>query len=68
MSGDCAKSCARSSCFLNRSGRGVGIGLLTEQLLSRDWGGRSVRFVRLALKFVVQNDGDFVEVIRKKFT
>jgi len=59
MSEDWAKSCARSSCFCNRSVREVSIVLLTEQLLPRDWGRRSVRFVRLALKFVVQNDGDF---------
>jgi len=33
------------------------------QLLSRDWERSAVWFVRLALKLVVQNDRDFVDVI-----
>jgi len=34
------------------------------------WGRRPVRFVRFAVKFVMQNDGDFVEVIllRRHYT
>jgi len=34
-----------------------------QQLQSCDWGRRTVRYVRLALKVVRQNDGDFLEVI-----
>jgi hypothetical protein len=33
-------------------------------LLSRDWGRRTVRFVRLALKVVIYNDADFVELLQ----
>jgi hypothetical protein len=33
------------------------------QLRSRDWGRRAVRLMRLALKVVMQNDWDFVDVI-----
>jgi hypothetical protein len=34
-----------------------------KQLQSCDCGRRSIRFVRLALKVVMQNDGDFVDII-----
>jgi hypothetical protein len=37
--------------------------MLAYQLLSRDCGRMAVRFVRLALKVAMQNDGDFVGVI-----
>jgi hypothetical protein len=62
--GECAQSHARRSvCFCNQSGGGASIRLLTWQLQSCDWGRRTVRFVRLALRVVKQNDGDFVDVI-----
>jgi len=32
----------------------------TYQRQSNDWGRRALSFVRLALKVVVQNDGDFM--------
>jgi len=63
-SGKCAKSCARRSvCCCSQSGGGASIGLLTQQLQSCDWDRRGVRFVRLALKAVMQNYGDFVGII-----
>ena len=42
---------------------GASTGLLTQKLKSRDWGRIAVRLVRLAVKFVVQNDRDFLDVI-----
>ena len=45
------------------SGEGVSTRLLTYCLQSRDLGRRILRFLRLALKVVMQNDGDFVDVI-----
>jgi len=32
-------------------------------LQSRDWSSRTARFVRLVLKVLMQNDGDFVDII-----
>ena len=59
--GGCAKSCARRSvCSCSQSGgRASFRPLLTYQGDRRK---ATVRFVRLALKVVTQNDGDFVDV------
>ena len=53
----------RSVCLCTQSGGGASNRLLMQQLQSCDWGRRTVRYVRLALKVVRQNDGDFLEVI-----
>jgi hypothetical protein len=45
------------------SGGGASISLLTQQLQTRDYGRKTVRFVRLALEVVTQTEGDFVDVI-----
>ena len=50
-------------CFCSQSGGGAGIGLFTEQLLSRDCGRRGVKFVRPALKVFTQVGRDFVGVM-----
>jgi len=60
----CAKSYARRSvCFCSQVGGGASIRLLTLQLQSCNWNVRAVMFVTLAQKVVVQNYGDFVDVI-----
>ena len=62
-SGDCAKTHGRmSACFCSQSSREISILLLTKYLQLCDLG-RAVRFVTLALKVIIQNDGDFVDVI-----
>jgi hypothetical protein len=48
----------------SQSGGSTGIGLFTYELLPRDRGGRSATFMRIALKVIMQNDGDLVEVIK----
>jgi hypothetical protein len=45
----------------------VEVFLLTYELQSRDWGKKTVRFVGHALKFVMQNDRHFVDVILLTF-
>jgi hypothetical protein len=52
----------RLACFYNEGGQCACICLLILQLHYCDWG-RTVRFVRLALKVVMLNNGEFVEVI-----
>jgi hypothetical protein len=57
------KSCVHISvCFCNQSGGGSGIRVSPQKLLSRDLARKTVRSVRLALKVVMQNDRDFVNV------
>jgi hypothetical protein len=64
-SGKYAKSCARRSVrFWNHGAVDVPLfGCLRTSLQSRDWNRRSERFVRLALKVIKENDGNFVDVI-----
>ena len=50
-------------CSCGRSGRGASIRLLTLLVPSYYWSRRTVRFVKLALKVGMQNDGDFVDVM-----
>ena len=62
--GESAKTCAqRSACLYKRRGRGASFRPLALQLQSCDGGRRTISFVRLALKVVVQNDGEFMVVI-----
>jgi hypothetical protein len=63
-SGECANSCARrSKYFCNQTVGDASIGLFTKQMQSCDWDRRAVGFVGFALKVVVLNDGDCVDVI-----
>jgi len=63
-SGEWTKLCVRRSArFCSQNGWGACIGLLTSQLQSRHWGGRTVRFLWLTLKVVMQNDRDFLDII-----
>jgi hypothetical protein len=59
-----ANSCGRRSVsFCTQKGGGASILLLKYELKSRNGGRRDVGFVRLALKVVMQNYENFVEVI-----
>ena len=61
---ECAKSCARRSvCFCSQSVGSTNDPVPMQQLQSSDWGGMTVRLVRLALKVVMHNYGDLVDVI-----
>jgi hypothetical protein len=57
------ESARRSVRVSTKSGAGGSIGLVTQQLQSHDWGRKTVRIVKLVLKVVMQNDGDFVDLI-----
>jgi len=49
--------------FWQSGGGGGGGGASIGLLLSREQGRRTLSFVRLALKLVMQDDGDLVDVI-----
>jgi len=49
-------------CFCIQSGGGTSIHLLMQQLQSCDCCSRAITFVRFAMKLVMQNDRDFVDV------
>ena len=57
------KSARRSVCFCNHNGGGASIRVISQQLQSCDRGRGIVMFVKLALKGVMQNGGDFVDVV-----
>jgi hypothetical protein len=57
------RSCARILvCFGSQSGGCASVSRL-KQMQSGDRGTRTVRFVRLALNVVMQNNGDLVDII-----